>query len=107
MAQIERLRRERLTGPQIAAELGMAVSTVGAVLRRLGLGKLSSLEPRAPVIRYERAAPGELIHIDIKTLGRINGVGHRITGQHEGHHRARGIGYEHLHVAIDDASRLA
>ena len=107
VAQIERLRRERLTGPQIAAELGMAVSTVGAVLRRLGLGKLSSLEPRAPVIRYERAAPGELIHIDIKTLGRINGVGHRITGQHEGHHRARGIGYEHLHVAIDDASRLA
>jgi len=85
----------------------MAVSTVGAWLRRLGLGKLSALEPKPEVIRYERAAPGELIHIDIKSLGKIDGVGHRITGQHERHHRARGIGFEHLHVAIDDASRLA
>ena len=59
------------------------------------------------MIRYEKARPGEMIHIDIKTLGRIDGVGHRITGQHALHHRARGIGYEHLHVAIDDASRLA
>jgi len=107
VTQIERLRRQRLTGPQIAMELGMPVSTVGAWLRRLGLGKLSALEPRAPTIRYERAAPGELIHIDIKSLGKIDGVGHRITGQHEGHHRARGVGFEHLHVAIDDASRLA
>jgi transposase InsO family protein len=107
VTQIEGLRRQRLTGPQIAGELGMPVSTVGAWLRRLGLGKLSALEPRAPAIRYERAAPGELIHIDIKSLGRIDGVGHRITGQHERHHRARGIGFEHLHVAIDDASRLA
>ena len=107
VARIEALRRERLTGPAIARRLGMARSTVGLVLRRLGLGKLSALEPRPPVVRYERAAPGELIHIDIKTLGKIDGVGHRITGQHERHHRARGIGYEHLHVAIDDASRLA
>lgn len=107
VALIETMRRERLTGPQIAARLGMARSTVGLVLRRVGLGKLSALEPRAPVVRYERAAPGELIHIDIKTLGKIDGVGHRITGQHERHHRARGIGYEHLHVAVDDASRLA
>ena len=107
IAQIEQLRRERMTGPQIARRLGMAVSTVGAVLRGLGLGKLAALEPKAPVVRYERQSPGELIHIDIKSLGKINGVGHRITGQHEGHHRARGIGYEHLHVAIDDASRLA
>ena len=105
--EIERLRRERWTGPQIARELGMAVSTVGAWLRRLGLGKLSALELKPEVIRYERAAPGELIHIDIKSLGKIDGVGHRITGQHERHHRARGIGFEHLHVAIDDASRLA
>ncbi len=85
----------------------MAVSTVGVWLRRLGLGKLSALEPKPEIIRYERAAPGELIHIDIKSLGKIDGVGHRITGQHERHHRARGIGFEHLHVAIDDASRLA
>ena len=96
-----------MSGPQIAAALGLARSTVGLVLRRLGLGRLSALEPKPPIVRYERATPGELIHLDIKTLGKIEGVGHRITGQHAGHHRARGIGYEHLHVAIDDASRLA
>ena len=96
-----------MSGPQIAGALGMARSTVGLLLRRLGLGRLSALDPKPPVVRYERAAPGELIHIDIKTLGKIDGVGHRITGQHERHHRARGIGHEHLHVAIDDASRLA
>lgn len=107
ITEIERLRRRRMSGAQIATALGMPRSTVGLLLRRLGLGRLAMLEPRAPVVRYERAAPGELIHIDIKTLGKIDGVGHRITGQHERHHRARGIGYEHLHVAIDDASRLA
>ena len=107
IASVEQLRRQRQTGPMIARALGMARSTVGLVLRRLGLNRLALLEPRPPVIRYERERPGELIHIDIKTLGRIDGVGHRITGQHALHHRARGIGYEHLHVAIDDASRLA
>jgi len=107
VAEIERLRRERLTGPQIARLLGMARSTVGAVLRRLGLGRLSALEPRPEVIRYERARPGELIHIDIKSLGKIDGVGHRITGDRRGQSRNRGIGWDHLHVAIDDASRLA
>jgi len=107
LAHIEALRRQRMTGPQIARTLGMARSTVGLLLRRLGLGRLSLLEPKPPVVRYEKAAPGELIHMDIKSLGKIAGVGHRITGQHERHHRARGIGYEHLHVAIDDASRLA
>ena len=107
LAGIERLRRERMSGPKIAQALGMPLSTVGAVLRRLGLGRLSALEPKPAVVRYERAAPGELIHLDIKTLGRISGVGHRISGLHSGHHRARGIGYDHLHVAIDDASRLA
>jgi transposase InsO family protein len=106
-AAVEQLRRQRLSGPAIARALGMARSTVGLMLRRLGLNRLALLEPRPPAIRYERERPGELIHIDIKTLGRIEGVGHRITGQHALHHRARGIGYEHLHVAIDDASRLA
>lgn len=106
-AQIEVLRRQRMSGLQIAGVLGMARSTVGLVLRRLGLGRLSALDPKPPVVRYERAAPGEMIHLDIKTLGKIDGVGHRITGQHERHHRARGVGHEHLHVAIDDASRLA
>lgn len=105
--QIEALRRQRMSGPQIARALGMARSTVGLVLRRLDLGRLSALDPKPDVIRYERAAPGELIHIDIKTLGKIDGVGHRITGQHARYHRKRGIGHEHLHVAIDDASRLA
>ena len=107
IAAVEHLRRQRQTGPMIARALGMARSTVSLVLRRLGLNRLALIEPRPPIIRYERERPGELIHIDIKTLGRIDGVGHRITGQHALHHRARGIGYEHLHVAIDDASRLA
>jgi transposase InsO family protein len=96
-----------MSGPQIARALGMARSTVGLLLRRLGLGKLAALDPKPPVVRYEKATPGELIHIDIKSLGKIDGVGHRITGYHERQHRARGIGHEHLHVAIDDASRLA
>ena len=107
VAQIEQLRRLRMSGPAIARRLGMARSTVGAVLRRLGLGKLSALEPKLPDNRYERAAPGELIHLDIKSLGKIEGLGHRITGRRAGQSRNRGIGWDHLHVAIDDASRLA
>jgi transposase InsO family protein len=107
VGRIEVLRRQRMTSPAIARALSMAVSTVGLVLRRLGLNRLALLEPRAPIVRYERQRAGELIHLDIKTLGRIEGIGHRIVGRHRGHHRARGIGYEHLHVAIDDASRLA
>jgi len=97
----------RLSGPAIALALSMARSTVGAILRRLGLGKLAMLEPKPAVVRYEKSQAGELLHLDIKTLGKIDGVGHRITGQHERYHRARGIGHEHLHVAVDDASRLA
>jgi transposase InsO family protein len=103
---IERLRRLRWSGPRIARGLGHSVSTVGVILRRLGLGRLSALEARPPVVRYERRAAGELLHLDSKQLGRIAGVGHRITGDRRGH-RARGLGWEHLHVAIDDASRLA
>ena len=105
VAEIERLRRLRWSSPRIARALGMPVSTVGAVLRRLGLGRLAALEPKAPAVRYERARPGELIHIDTKKLGRIDGVGHRITGDRT--RRKRGLGWEHLHVAIDDCSRLA
>jgi transposase InsO family protein len=105
VAEIERLRRERMSGPAIARTLGMARSTVGAVLRRLGLGKLAALEPKLPANRYERAMPGELIHLDIKSLGKIDGLGHRVTGDRT--KRNRGIGWDHLHVAIDDASRLA
>ncbi len=106
-AGIERLRRERLSGPAIARRLALPRSTIGAVLRRLGLGRLAALDPKPPAIRYQRQHPGELIHLDIKKLGKIDGVGHRITGQHSGMRKNRGIGWEHLHVCIDDASRLA
>ena len=107
VARIEQLRRERRSGPAIARSLAMPRSTVGAVLRRLGLSRLAALDPKPPVVRYEREHPGELIHIDIKKLGKIDGVGHRITGQHSGMRKNRGIGWEHLHVCVDDASRLA
>jgi transposase InsO family protein len=105
VATIERLRRQRWSGPRIARALARPASTAGSVLRRLGLGRLGSLEPALPAVRYERAAAGELLHLDSKKLGRIDGLGHRITGDRR--HRARGVGWEHLHVAVDDASRLA
>ena len=105
--KVEQLRRQRWTGKQIAAEVGVSPATVSRVLRRLGLNKLSALEPE-PVRRYERENPGELIHIDIKKLGRIGGVGHRITGRRTGVvNRHLGIGWEFVHVCIDDASRIA
>jgi transposase InsO family protein len=106
-AQIEALRRQRRSGPAIARQLGLPVSTVGLELRRLGLGRLRALDPKPAIIRYEREYPGELIHIDIKKLGRIDGVGHRITGNRTGQSSKRGTGWEYLHVAIDDTSRLA
>src|SRR5882724_11917910 len=108
VVEIERLRRQRWTGKQIASETGVSPATVSRVLRRLGLNKLSALEPAEPVRRYEREHPGELIHLDIKKLGRIGSVGHRITGRYPGAvNRVRGIGWEFVHVCIDDASRVA
>ena len=101
------MRRQRCSGPAIARQLGLAGSTVGLTLRRIGLNRLAALEPKPAIIRYEREHPGELIHIDIKKLGRIDGVGHRITGDRRGQSNGRGKGWESLHVAIDDASRLA
>ena len=106
VARIERLRRERMTGPAIARMLGMARSTVGLILRRLGLGKLAALEAKAPAIRYERAAPGELIHLDIKKLGRFEVAGHRATGDRRKGRTYR-AGWDFLHVCVDDATRLA
>ena len=106
VAEIEQLRRQRLTSPTIARLLSMARSTVGTVLRRLGLGRLSQLDPKPAVIRYQRERPGELIHLDIKKLGKINGVGHRFTGRGPGTH-GLGKGWDFLHLCIDDASRLA
>jgi transposase InsO family protein len=114
---IERLRRLRLTGPEIAETLEMATSTVSAVLRRIGLGKLSRLEPAESIRRYERQRPGELIHIDIKKLGRIEGgAGHRFLSRqakrNPQHRDAKGafrksVGWERVHVCVDDATRLA
>jgi transposase InsO family protein len=104
--RIEVLRRQRMTGKQIAGEVGVSAATVSRVLQRLGLSKLKALEPAVPVRRYEREHPGELIHIDIKKLGRFVRPGHRITGDRQ-KGESRGAGHEFVHVAIDDASRLA
>jgi transposase InsO family protein len=106
-AAIEALRRQRYTGKQIAAEVGVSPATVSRILRRLGLNRLSALEPAEPVRRYERAHPGELLHIDIKKLGKFTRVGHRITGDRAGQSNTRGVGWEYLHLAIDDHSRVA
>jgi transposase InsO family protein len=101
-----KLRRCRLTALEVAKRLRMPRSTVAAVLKRAGLSRLRDLEPPEPVQRYEREAPGDLLHLDIKKLGRIRGgVGHRITGDRRD--RSRGAGWEYVHVAIDDYSRLA
>jgi hypothetical protein len=109
--QVGALRRQRRTGAQIAAELQISPATVSRILRRLGLNKLKALEPAEAIRRYEREHPGELIHIDIRKLGRIDGLGHRITGDRSGHSNRRcggkGPGWEFVHVCIDDASRVA
>jgi transposase InsO family protein len=102
---ILRLRRRRQTGPQIASRVGLSPATVARVLTREGLSRLKNLDPKEPVRRYQRDRPGELIHIDTKKLGRIKIVGHRITGNRR--QRGRGAGWEVVHVAVDDASRLA
>ena len=99
------LRRQRRTMRSIAQTLRIAMATVSRVLARAGLSRLAALDPPPPPNRYERAAPGELLHIDIKRLGGIRGVGHRITGDRR--HRARGVGYDVTYVAIDDHSRVA
>jgi transposase InsO family protein len=101
---IVELRRRRLTQARIAASLGVSEATVSRVLRRAGLSKLSALQPAEPVQRYEHAAPGELLHIDTKKLGRIERLGHRITGdRRDTSYRA---GWEMLFVAIDDHARI-
>jgi transposase/ribosomal protein L30/L7E len=106
-ARVAALRRQRCTGKQIAAEVGVSAATVSRILKRLGLNRLAALEPAEPVRRYERAAPGEIIHIDIKKLGKFNRIGHRITGDRNGQSNTRGVGWEYVHLAIDDHSRVA
>jgi transposase InsO family protein len=102
---IVRLRRCRLTALEIATKLRMPRSTVSAVLSRYGLSRLRYLEPCEPAVRYEHNAPGDLLHLDVKKLARIRGIGHRITGNRQ--HRHPGAGWEYVHVAVDDYSRLA
>jgi transposase InsO family protein len=104
---IEKLRRLRWTSTRIATKLNMAVSTVGAVLRRLGLHRLSRLEPPEPPNRYERRHPGELIHVDIKKLGRFKTPGQRASKRTGGYRPNRNAGWEYVHVAVDDTSRVA
>jgi hypothetical protein len=88
-----------MTGPEIAETLSMPASTVSAVLTRIGLGKLSRLEPAEPANRYEKRRAGELVHIDVKKLGKIGRAGHRVTGDRR--RRSRGIGWEYVHIAVD------
>jgi len=110
---IAALRRLRMTAAEIAELLGMALSTVSLWLKRIGLGKRSRLEPPEPPNRYERARPGELVHVDIKQLGRISarGAGHRVVGHRHSQlrsgHRRHQTGFEYVHVMVDDHSRLA
>jgi transposase-like protein len=106
-ARIVALRRERWTGKRIAAALGVSAATVSRVLGRHRLSRARDLEPAEPVRRYERARPGELLHLDIKKLGRFERIGHRITGDRRGQSSSRGVGWEYVHVAVDDHSRLA
>lgn len=103
--RIERLRKKRLPAIEIARKLKMPRSTVGAVIRRLGLSRLAPETPPAPIVRYERKGAGELLHVDIKSLGRIERTGHRIHGNRRT--RVRGAGWEHVHVCVDDATRVA
>jgi len=107
VSAICRLRQLRMTAAQISVELSMPLSTISAVLKREGLGKRSRLEPVEPIKRYERSAPGELIHIDVKKLGRFAKAGKRATGGGTGKSTPSRMGWEAVHVAIDDYSRLA
>jgi transposase InsO family protein len=102
---IVELRRKLFMQSRIASYLGVSKATVSRVLRRAGLSRLSDLAPAEPVQRYEREAPGDLLHIDIKKLGRFSDVGHRITGDYT--KRTRGLGWEALFVAVDDHARVA
>ncbi|KAA0274129.1 MAG: IS481 family transposase [Acidobacteria bacterium] len=106
IAAIAALRRLRMTAAEIAEAFEMALSTVSGILNRIGLGKLSSLEPLEPPNRYVKDRPGELLHIDVKKLVRISdGAGHRMTGKRTT--QARGVGWEFVHVCVDDATRIA
>lgn len=99
--------RQRLCGGHIAELTGVSPATVSRVLRHAGLSRLRDLVPAEPIKRYDYKEPGRLIHLDIKKLGRFERVGHRISGDRTGQSNARGVGWEFVHVCIDDASRIA
>ena len=103
--RIEQLRRRRLIGAAIAEKLGMALATVRGILRRLGLGRLKYLDPKEPVVRYQRERPGDLLHVDVKKLGRFRRPGKRVLS--DPRTRNAGAGWEFVHVCVDDASRVA
>ena len=103
--RIETLRRQRWTGHRIALQMSLSRATISRILRRLKLNRIRDLEPAPVVQRYEHLAPGDLLHLDIKKLGRIVRPGHRVTGNPANH--AHGAGWEYVHVAIDDHSRIA
>ena len=105
VSRVEQLRRQRWTGLRIAQQTGLSRATVSRILRRLKLSRMRDLEPRPPVQRYEHARPGDLLHLDIKKLGRIARPSHRVTGNRRD--SVSGIGWEYYHVAIDDHSRMA
>jgi transposase InsO family protein len=105
--QIIALRRQRFAGQQIARDTGVSPATVSRILRTAKLSRARDLDPPAPIVRYERKTPGEMIHLDIKKLGRFERPGHRVTGDRTGQSNNRGVGWEFVHVCIDDHSRLA
>ncbi len=105
VAVVLALRKLRLPGFQIARQSALSRATVSRILRRHGLARLSALEPALPVVRYQRQHPGELLHFDIKKLGKIVRPSHRVTQDRRD--SSRGAGWEFVHVCIDDASRLA
>jgi len=104
-ARVEALRRQRWTGARIALELKIGPATVSRILRRLGLNRIRDIEPQPPIVRYEHEAPGDMLHLDIKRLVRIQRPSHRVTGDRRD--GVKGIGAEFLHIAIDDHSRIA
>jgi transposase InsO family protein len=104
---VEDMRRARKPMWKISAALGLSRSTVARICKHAGLSRLKALDPKPAIVRYEKDAPGDMIHIDTKKLGRIDGIGHRITGDRKGQSSKRGTGWEVLHLAVDDHSRLA
>ena len=104
-AQVVALRRRRWTGAQVAARVGVSPATVSRILRRHGLERLAARDPAPPIRRYEHPHPGDMLHLDIKKLGRFRRAGHRVTQDRS--RSSPGVGWEYVHVCVDDHSRVA